>query len=218
MSVGVATPIGKYEDWIFGLSAAVGYAGDSFFGDGDAWYGKATLGAIKQLDEHSAISVFLDYDRNRSWVPDIPLPGIAYTRIVSDELELALGLPVSSVKWTPKAVPNLNVELNFYLPDDADVRIGYRVIDHLTVFGRLQSVNQAFFLDGLPSNHDRLLFQQRRAEAGVRWEPHEGWQLEAAIGYGWNGEFTVGFDQRDSKTFVDVSDEPYVRAGLEIRF
>ena len=131
---------------------------------------------------------------------------------------MTLGLPVSSIHWKPKQVPNLDVQVDFYLPDDADVKIGYRVIDHLTVFGRLQSINEAFFLDGLPSNHDRLLFQQRRAEAGVRWEPHEGWQLEAAIGYGWNGEFTVGFDQRDSKTFVDVSDEPYLRAGLEIRF
>lgn len=218
MSVGVATPIGKYEDWVFGLSVGAGYAGDSFFGDGDAYYGKATLGAIRQLDEHTGLAFFLDYNRNRAYVPDIPLPGIAYTRVLSDELEMTLGLPVSSIRWKPQNVPGLDVELNYYLPYIADLKIGYQLADHLTVFGRVQSIYESFFIDGQPSNHDRLLFQQRRAEAGLRWEPRDGFQFEAAVGYGWNGEFTVGFDQRDSKTFVDVSDEPYVRLGLEIRF
>src|SRR4051812_10398533 len=44
-SVSFAMPIGKYEDWVFGLSVGVGYAGDSFFGDGDGYYGMGTIGA-----------------------------------------------------------------------------------------------------------------------------------------------------------------------------
>ena len=31
-------------------------------------------------------------------------------------------------------------------------------------------------------------------------------------------EFSEGFDSRDTNEIADVSDEPYVRAGVELRF
>lgn len=215
-SVGVGFPIGQYEDWIFALSLGIGYAGDGGFEDGDAWYGQGTALAFKQIDEHSGLVFLIDYDRNRSYYPDIPLPGVAYTRVLSDQLEIVVGVPVSSLRWKP--VERLEVGLNYLLPDRLEASVTYEVADHLSVFGRVRNVSEAFFLDDLESNHDRLLFEQRRAEVGLQWEPRDGFQFQAAVGYAWGGEFSVGFDQRDSDEVTEISDEPYVRAGLEIRF
>lgn len=215
-SVAVGFPIAKYDEWIIGASVGVGYAGDSFFGDGDAYYGLGALAAFKQLDETSALVFVLDYDGNRTFLPDIPLPGVAYIKRIDERLQMTLGLPVSSIRW--EATKQLNVEIAFSIPEDLRVDIGYEVLPHLTIFGRGAQEREAFFEDGLVSNHDRIIFQQRRAEAGVRYQPCKAFNVDLAVGYAWGGEFSEGFDARDTEEITDISDEPYVRAGLELRY
>ena len=216
-SVAFATPIGKYEDWIFGASAGVGYAGDSFFGDGDAYYGLASLAAFKQIDEASALVFVLDYDGNRTFLPDLPIPGVEYIKRINDTLELTVGVPVSSIKW--KATDQLTVELGYYIPYDIRLDIGYEIIPHVTLFGRSRQETEGFYVDGLGENYYRILFQQRRAEAGVRYSPDEHLNFDLALGYAWGGEFSSGFSLRSSThEIADISDEPYIRAGIELRY
>lgn len=215
-SIGVGFPIGKFDEWIVGMSLGVGYAGNSPFGDGDGWYGQATVAVFKQLTEHSAVVFVLDYNGNRDILPDVPLPGVAYTRVLRDDLEVTVGLPLSSVKWKP--TDRLEINASYALLDNFSATVAYEVVDNLSLFASVDNVSHNFFIDDLPSNNDRLLFTQRRAEAGVRWEPRDGVKMNLALGYAWGGEFTVGFDQRDSDLVADISDEPYVRGGIQIEF
>jgi hypothetical protein len=216
-SVAFATPIGKYEDWIFGASLGVGYAGDSFFGDGDAYYGLASLAAIRQIDDASALVFVLDYDGNRTFLPDIPIPGVEYVRRIGDTLEMTLGVPLSSVRWKP--ADQLTIELAYYIPYDVRLDIGYEVIPHVTLFGRTRQETEGFYVDGLGQNYYRILFEQRRAEAGLRYSPDEHLNFDVALGYAWGGEFSSGFSTRSStREIADISDEPYIRAGLELRY
>ena len=215
-SVGVGCPIAKWDDWIIGMSLGVGYAGDGPFGDGDAWYGKATVAAFKQLSETSAIVLVLDYDGNRTFLPDVPVPGFAYTGRLRDDLLFTIVLPVSSVEWTPNE--NFRARVAFSVPDDVSAEVSYNLDNGLGLYARGELRRYAFYLDGLEENHDRLIFQQRRAEAGIRWEPNKNAALFAAVGYAWGGEFSTGFDARDTDEVADVSDEPYVKVGVEIRF
>ena len=215
-SVAVAFPIAQVDDWIFGGSVGVGYAGDGGFGDGDAWYGLAAVAAFRKLDETSALVFVLDYDGNRTFLPDVPLPGAAYIKRITDKLELTAGLPISSIRW--EATEQLTLELAFSIPEDVRVDIGYEVVPHWTIFGRARQQREAFYFDGLAENYDRILFEQRRAEAGVRFEPTKSFHADLAIGYAWNGEFSEGFDSRETNEIADISDEPYIRAGVELRY
>jgi hypothetical protein len=222
-SVGVALPIGKYEDWIFGLSVAVGYAGDSFFGDGDAYYGRGTIGAFKKLSETETLVLAIDYDGNRTFKPDVPLPGIAYSKRIQSNLLLTVGLPVTSIQWEP--MEHVRVEFAYLLTDNVTARVGYEVAKGIEVFGSAAQRSEGFFLDNLPGdNKNRLLFQQRTAEVGVSYRTRDAGvgdrdlELTAAIGYAWDGEFSTGFDQSDSRLLADVSDEAYLRFALQLRF
>ena len=215
-SVAVGFPVAQVDDWIFGGSLGVGYAGDGGFGDGDAWYGLASAVAFRQLDERTGLAFFLDYDGNRTFLPDVPLPGFAYIKQLQDRLRMTVGAPISAVEWTP--VDGLTIEVAYLLPDNVRVDVGYELLEDFVVFGRLRQQAEGFFVDGLPENHDRILFEQRRAEAGLRYEPTAGINVDVAVGYAWSGEFSEGFDARDTDEIADVSDEPYVRAGLELRF
>ncbi len=215
-SVAVGFPVGQYKEWIFGASLGLGYAGDGGYGDGDAWYGLASFAAFWQMDDTSAFVFVVDYDGNRTFLPDIPLPGFAYIKRIGDKLEMTAGLPISSIRW--EATEQLTLELAYSIPEDVRIDVGYEVIPHVTIFGRARQQRDGFFLDGLPENHDRVLFEQRRAEAGVRYEPSEQVHVDLAVGYAWNTEFSEGFDSRETNEIADVSDEPYVRAGVELRF
>ena len=217
-AVGIAFPVAQVNDWIFGASLGVGYAGSDPWADGCGWYGKATVVAFRQFSNSDAIVFALDWDGNRTFLPDTPLPGVAYTRRVSESLTYILGLPLTSVTWKP--VPNVTLEAG-YLPIEAfHAAAGWEFVPHWTLFGSLDYHDSAFQLDQLGGN-DRLMFQQRRAEAGVRWGPRaarERFALTAAVGYAWGQEFSVGFDSRKSDEVTDLSDEPYVRFGIEFKF
>ena len=220
-NVGFATPIGKHEDWIFAAAVGVGYAGEGPFGDGNAWYGRANLMAVRQIDEASGLAIILDYDGNRTFAPDVPLPGFAYFKRIEKNLSLTVGLPVTSVEWEP--VENLRVDLRYLLIDNFEARVGYDV-GGVQVFGAVSQRSDAFFLDGAEHSRDRLLFQQRRAEVGVTYRTKDAGvgakdlELTVAGGYAFNGELSAGFDQTNSELVADVSDEPYVRFSLQARF
>ena len=215
-SVGIAMPVAKFGDWIVGASLGLGYAGDRPFADGDAWYGKGTLSVFKLFNDTDALVFALDYDGNRTFLPDVPLPGVAYTRRVARDFFFLVGVPVTSLEWRPD--DRLRVELIYTLVDTLDASVGYRVAEGITLFGNFENRREAFFLDGLPANYDRLIFEQQRAEAGVRWEPKKDLIFSIAGGYAYAQEFSTGFDARETDLVTDISDEPYLRFGLEIRF
>lgn len=221
-SVGFATPVGKWEDWILGVSVGVGYSGNAPFGDGNGWYGKAGIVAFKQLDKTSALAIAIDYDGNRTIAPDVPLPGFAYIKRIQSNLSLTVGLPVTSIEWEP--VQDLRVELSYLLLENFSARVGYRLGEGFELFGAIGQRSDAFSLDGQRYGDDRLLFQQRHAELGVTYRTRDAGvgdqdlELTAAIGYAFDGEFSVGFDTRNSRLLADVSDEPYLRLALQLRF
>ena len=215
-SLGVAMPVAKFGDWIVGTSLGVGYAGDSPFSDGDAWYGKASVAVFKLFNESDALIFVLDYDGNRTILPDTPLPGVAYTKRMAKDLFFIVGLPVTSIEWRPD--DRLRVEFVYTMVDSFDASVGYEFTRGWTAYGGFESRKEAFHIDSLPANYDRLLFQHRRAELGLRWEPRKDNWLNLAVGYAFGQEFSSGFDSRDTDEVADVSDEPYLRVGLHLQF
>jgi hypothetical protein len=215
-SLAVAVPVGVYDKWLFGLSLGLGYAGEAPFGDGDAWYGRGTFVAFRELDKSSAIAFVLDYDGNRTILPDVPLPGFAYLKQLDPNVKVTVGLPVSSIEWKP--IEHLELNLEYLLPYDVSARVGYEFAPGLTAYGLLGQRRDAWHWDALKNNNDRLFFQQQRAELGLTWKPCPNAGLTAAVGYAWGGEFTKGFDTRDDDLVTKISDGPYARLELSIHF
>ena len=209
------TFLSKNNGWVTGVTLGVGYAGDSAFARGTGWYGKADFVLAKEFNENDAIGMGIDYDGNRTFLPDVPLPGVGFSHRFDPKLKMVFGVPVTSVDWKP--IEHLEIKLDYTIIEDLDADIGYEFIPHWQVYGGFQTRREAFHVAEL-SEHRRLLFQQRRAEVGVRFEPGKLFTLTAALGYGFDGEFRSGWDIRDTRRVLRFSDEPYLRAGLEFRF
>ena len=213
-SIGFGTPIGVSGDWFFGIAGGLGYAGNTPFNDSSAWYGKGTFIAGRELGEDSSLIFALDYNGNRTVYPDIPVPAVAYTKRIHPTLLAVAGFPFSSIRWEP--VEKLTIEIMYSIPDSFDARIGYDITDAWRVFASYEGRREAFTITDY-DDHDRLFFEQRRVEAGVRWQPARYVALVAAGGYAFNQEFSQGWDMRDTEEVADVSDEAYVRVGIEYR-
>ncbi|MEM9416449.1 MAG: hypothetical protein AAGA29_13385 [Planctomycetota bacterium] len=202
-------------DWRVGYTVGIGYAGDVPFHDGDAWYGLGSLFAVKAIDRDTQWIVALQYDGNRSFLPDIPLPSVTYRARYNDELTYALGFPFSSITWKPD--DRWTVMLRTALFISITARVEYTPSEGLVIYGTYEREVDAFQLDGDDSSR-RLIFSQQRLEAGVQARLCENTTLTASVGYAFSQEFERGYDSRDTNTVRDLDDAVYVRVGVEVGF
>lgn len=215
VSVGVGMGLFKNGNWIGAMSVGLGYAGDSAFANGAAWYGKADLMLVDQLNENDFIGFGLDYDGHRPTWPDIPIPGVAYSHRFDPHLQIVAGFPFSSLSWKP--IDPLDIELEYELVSDLRSDISYQFVKHWKAYGLWDYRRDAYHVSELPSNR-RLMFVQYRVEAGIRFQPKEQISAGIGLGYAFDTHFRSGWDFQDTKRVADASDVPYVRAEVSVRF
>ncbi len=197
------------------LTLGVGYAGNNPFTDSDAIYGQANLIYTIPVDRQSQWLVALSYNGNRVIFPDVPLPLVSYQRRVSEALSYSLGVPANTVTWRPD--DRWVVRAVYVVPVTVNVAVTYDLGHGWHAVGRFDSSLNAFTIDGAP-DHQRLFYSQRRLEAGLVLKSDQQIDLTLAAGYAFSQEFSTGFDARDLDKTVAVSDEPYLRVGLNLRF
>ncbi len=203
------------DGWAVSVVAGLGYASSLPFGDGDALYARGDLIATKQLDERSTLQLGLNYDGNRTFLPDVPLPGIAYSRKVSDTFSFTIGLPFSNIHWIPADRWFVRASVSPSLTLDAEV--GVEIVESVTLFAGFHNAYRAFHVDGDDKNR-RLFFEQKTVEVGVRWSPCETCEIFLVGGFAFDQEFTRGWDARDTDDIRELSDEAFIRFGGRIRF
>ena len=213
-SVGFGTPLGQHGDWFYGITGAIGYAGNNPFGDSSAYYGKGTFLVGRELGGDDSLVIGIDYNGNRSIYPDIPIPGFAYTKRLDPKILAVIGVPYTSVLW--ELNDRLTVEVIYNIPDKFDARVSYEFIDHWRLFANLENRIMPFEIED-DDDTERLFFEQSRIEAGVRWDPGDYFGLVAAVGYAFDQEFSTGWDSRDLDEVVEPTDEAYLRFAIEYR-
>jgi hypothetical protein len=214
-SVGLGSFLGISNGWVFGAQIGLGYAGSSPFGEGRGWYGRGSFIVAKKFDEQNALGVGLDYDGHRSYLPDTPLPGFAFSHTFDPHLDMVIGAPLSSITWKPD--DHWRFYLDWLLLTDFDVNATYKVTKQIGLFASFETRRDQFWIHEL-GDHTRLLYLQRRVEGGISWEPVERLQLTAAIGYAFSTDFRRGWDYRQTSPYLYASNEPYVRFGLDFKF
>jgi len=214
-SVGAGWRIGEWDGWAIDVTAGVGFASDSPYDDGEAYYGMASVVGTKQLDEKSTLRLAIDWDGNRSVFPDVPLPAVLYTRVENEQLTWGLGVPYSMIVWRP--TDQFVISGQYFIPFNGAVRAEYFFVKELSVFGSFSSRVERFHVqDGRDNDH--LMFRQRRLEAGVTWAPCENFDLTVAGGWAFDQEFSRGWHAISDTDDFDIDDEPYVRFGVTGRF
>jgi hypothetical protein len=236
ISAGLGMGIFKYKGWLGGVTAGVGYASagsSDFIGatsadldDSNGLYGFADLVVGRQYGDGEAIGFVLNYDGNRTLLPDWVLPGFQYRStfgVDGDTLTLAVGFPFSSIEWHP--VDRLRFNLVYSLPDSIRGGVSYEFLDAAPLGGRpvelYANVNYrrvAAHWDRLPAGDDRIFFRQALAEAGFRVRADPGrLNFTVAAGYAFDQAFQEGFDDRSLSTVASVGENTYFRVAFDWR-
>lgn len=213
-SIGLGAELFKTDKWTFSATVAIGYAGNNPYADQGALYGKASVIGEYQIDQKSALQLSLNYDGNRAFMPDVPLPGIAYTHTPRQGLRYTVGLPFSKIYWEP--IERLSIDVTYFVPYTVNVEVAYKLTDQVSAFTALKNRYQSFqFMD---DGSDQLFFEQRTIEAGVRWAITRGTEVTVTGGYAFGQEFSTGFDSRDTDKITDIGDAWFGRIGLGLPF
>tara|TARA_B100000609_G_C17170091_1_gene411139 strand:+ start:140 stop:1108 length:969 start_codon:yes stop_codon:yes gene_type:complete len=207
--------LGAISDWKVSTVLGVGYNGRTPYGDGNALYGKADLIFTTQPTDTSMWQIIVDYDGNRSFLPDVPLPSIAYTNWDNPNFKWTLGFPYSALTWEPDDKWEVELAAVLY---NIDATISYEVSDALELFAGYASRTDAFRVDNDDRSTRRVIFSQQTVELGLTYEPCNEFEVTIAGGLAFDQEFEYGYDSRDTDTITDVSDEPYLRVSAMIKF
>lgn len=203
ISVVGAFKLGGNEEWKVTGLVGIGTANDGHFSNGDSWYAIANVNATKTLDERSKLHIGVNYHGNRTFLPDVPLPYAMYETKVSDKLLLKLGLPGSGLVWRP--LKPLVIQAEWKVPFNLSGNVAWWFNEKLSVFAEYKRTYDAFYLDG--REHTRLFYDASRVSTGVRLILGDLVDAAVGVGYAFDQEFTTGYDVRDTKTFVEPSDE-----------
>lgn len=215
LSIALGTAVGEYHGWTVGATVGIGYAGNSAFSLGSAWYGKATIDIGKQITDNGLFAIILDYDGNRPYLPDFPIPGVAYRYKLDDTFLLLLGVPYSSIEWTPMG--KLKFAASYRLFRQFTARLEYRLTKRVLVYGGYDYEQDAFHIAELGSKR-RLLFSDQRVETGLEYSINDQLMFRLAAGYAFDNRFARGFDFDRTHVALAFSDEPYVHVAIEMRF
>ena len=227
-SIAIGTGIADVSGWQAGITVGAGYAAAGAFNDGNALFGQFDLLLGHDLSKTSTLGIVLDYNGNRSFLPDTPLPGIEYTKTVDPTLLLAVGFPLDSVTWKPDKKNTLDRQLTikatYTIPDSFEATADYAVIDSTGPAGKVGAF--ASFTNRLLPFHDneepvgryRIFFEQDRAEMGVRWTPRPIVSLVVAGGYAFDQRFHYGWDSVNYGEIAKLGDSLYTRLALEFRY
>lgn len=217
--VSAAVGLGVYQkdNVVAGLSVGVGYAAVGAFGDENGLYLKSDLLVGVTFDNGDVLGVVLNFDGNRTFLPDVPLPGVQYGKRTFDErLLLSVGFPVNSVTWKPDDRWTFN--LTFNIPDRLSGRVDYKFTDKFGVYGAYTNRTEAFAWDALDDGDDRVFFRQNRVEAGVLGTVNGALSFVLAGGYAFGQELETGVDTRDTEDLTELDPTWFGRAAIEFQF
>jgi len=212
-SVAVGTPIGQFGDWGVSVAVGAGYAGNSPYNDSNAVYALAQITALDHLTADDQLYVSVDYDGNRDYLPDAPLPSVEFEH-TGKTFQWTVGLPYESFHW--QATSQLQISGEYDPVTDGFADVDYALLQWLHIYGHFESDSWFFHLSNY--NPDQRFYMSLcRVEGGFRintFNQHLSVQLSG--GYAFDQEVGQGYDYRDEHNFGQVANAPY--ADMQIQF
>jgi hypothetical protein len=204
LSLAVAFNLGESSDnWRWSLALGAGTANDGHWSNTGAIYGIGTVNGTHRIDEDSAIDIGVNYDGNRTLLPDVPLPYAMYRRKLTEEFGFRVGLPYSGLSWNP--LKELSIDLEYSFPTNLLANVSLNLDKHWSFFGEFTKQVDGFFINDVDNR--RIFYQANRISGGVRFIKAPLIDIRAGVGFAMDQEFSSGFDIRDLNTIAKPSNE-----------
>lgn len=213
-SVGFAQPVARLGKYFAVVTAAAGYAGDKPYSDSDALYFTANLLIGRQFSDDKALIFDLNYDGNRTFMPDVPIPALEYKDRVNEYFTYTVGLPINQITYTP--LRGLQIDAGWSLVQTFSGRVGYTFAKGVEVYGQYIDRLSAFHLSADQNPDSRLFYQERLASIGMGWRPTRLIRVSVQGGWSFASEMYRGWDVRDYTVVRHFADGAFGQVQLDI--
>lgn len=203
------------NDWNLGMVAGIGYSGSTPYTDGGSVYAKGSLILDHKFNKQDSLALVVDYNGNRTFLPDWPIPTLVYQHIEGQKLAWVLGIPVGALHWMPNK--RWTIDLSYTPIICVNANAEYEFVKHWKLYASYQSNEWAFHRDGTDPSR-RIFFEQNCVEGGLRWVPLPMLHLAVGAGYAFEQKFSRGWDLRDATTLLKLHDAPYIRLQATLYF
>ena len=167
--------------------------------------------------EKNAFVFLLNWTHGREFADDIPLPGFAYYYDAGDNLKIFAGVPFSSVAWEP--LDRLIVTASYGLLRNAEARVTYRLTDTVNLYAGWDWDTRVYFRHDRADDDDQLIYHEKKASLGVRWNITRNVYLDCSGGYAYQRFFAEEDDFDDhTDNQIELGDGPYVALTLGVQF
>ena len=201
--------------WIAGGHVSVGSPSDRPFAGADEVLVTATGLTRIPHGKRGAWLLMLHYANARDWLPHVPLPGVSYEYRASEGLLATLGVPFSSIRYSP--IPALTFEGSYGLPRRVRTRVTYAVDERLKLYAGFDWTSRSYFRHDRADDGDRLTHYQKRVEAGVRMDITDKLRLDVTGGFAFDRFWFEGEDYGDrGDNRLDIGDGPLVAASVRV--
>jgi hypothetical protein len=194
---------------MLGLSLRLGSPSDKPFNS----YDETVIGATGlyriPAGQRNSWNVFLDFATQRSFLSNIPLPGVAYAWVPNRETFALIGLPVAM--YRTRFAERWGFELFYFPPIRGRAKLSYDITPGLTPYLSFKSYRDAFLRAGREDSDEWLRHEVLLGEVGVRWKLGKQISLDGAAGY--------AFDRYlyESDSFSDDDDRIDLEDGFALR-
>lgn len=169
------------------------------------------------VDELHAWIFSLRFSVAESFAGGRPFPGIAYSiRDPKAHFQMLIGLP-SLLDWEP--TPDWNLRLFYMFPTHIRSELSYRFYSSLKAHLGFDWLSQAWLRADRPDPGNRLIFDQKKATAGIKFPLGEAFMLDLFGGYAYDQKIFEARSIRSAGvTKTDLSPATFLEAEVGYRF
>jgi hypothetical protein len=202
------------NDWVAGAGVQVGSASDKpFHGWDEMNVGVSAFLRLPQGDRNAWVFT-LAYSPTAQ-LP-IPIPGVAYVWVPSDQLRMNIGVPF---QVTYRPADDLTLSLSYMLLTTVHARMTYRWWGPLRLYVGYDWENEAYLPADRPDRRDRLVSYDMRLSGGLQAGPGGHWLLDLSGGYVFDRFYAYGNSSAlNSPDRIDVGAGPFLALSCGLRW
>src|SRR5437773_577947 len=210
----------KFDNsWIGGVAVTVGSASDEPFNSVDEMYFRLiSMLRVPQGERNAWIFTLIYATDEQIFGHTLPVPGIAYAWLPSDQFHAVIGFPFSSIEYKP--IESLTLEAQYFPVYRVRARATWQIVQPLRAYVGFDWDHDHYFRSDRPKDEkdDKIFYYEKRLTAGLRFDlRHVGFEVSG--GYALDRFYYEGesySDRNDNR--IDVGAGPFVVGRVNIRF
>lgn len=169
------------------------------------------------IDDQKKWLYMFNYSNNRTFLNNIPLPGIAWMYAPSRDFSFILGLPFAFINW--QFSEKWGVNAMTFLPYTHKANIFYKFVPFAQIYGGFEFSQIVHYLHDRASNRERLFFDERKLVLGLKGPINKITYAELETGYAFDRRFfkAEDFSYRPTDATV-LGSTPFIRLQLRVAF